>query len=125
MDLDDFIAESLMQIAKGVHGARTNFSKEASQIAVINPKWGEQRDHSVYTSEVSFDIAISVTEQTERGGKVGLKVVALEIGGVKGSTFENSRINRISFKVPVYFAQTEIVDAAPRDVQPAISSNAE
>ena len=124
MNLDDFISESLSQVMKGIDNAQKNLSTGNPLIGYINPKWGEEKDHASYTAEVTFDIAISVTEQKESEGKVGVKVVALEIGGGKEVSIENSRVSRISFKVPVYFPHMVVTDAPPRHAQLTNSPNA-
>ena len=125
MKLDEFICDSLSQIMTGLYIAQDKLKLGDKRIGFINPKWGSEKDHAVYTTEVAFDIAISVTEQNDTGGKVQLKVVAIGIEGGKEISIENSRVSRISFKVPVYFPHIEVIGALPIHSKITMPTNAE
>ena len=110
MNLDAFISESLLEVLKGIKDAQEITNKRGAGVGVINPKWGNETDHYNYESEVAFDIAISATEQKSGGGKAGIKVVAIELGGGGNVSIENSHVSRISFKLRVAFPSVAVVD---------------
>ena len=110
MNLDEFIRESLLEVLRGIKEAQKITNEQGAGVGVINPKWGQEKDHHKYVSEVAFDIAISAAEQTSRGGKAGLRVVALEIHGGGDASYEASRVSRISFKLPVAFPSVAVTD---------------
>ena len=117
MNLDEFIKESLLQLLKGVKEAQENSEDNGKVLGIINPKWGEDKDYHKYTSEVVFDIAISVVEQKDTGGKASVKVPVFEIGGGREVSLESSSVSRVSFKLPVSFRVVPVpdVDALPEN----------
>ena len=117
MNLDEFIKESLLQILKGIREAQKETENQGNETGVINPKWGEEKDYYKYKSEVAFDIAISAVDKTGGGGKAGVRVLALEIGGGGEVSHESSRVSRVSFKLPVSFRVVPVIgaEASPRD----------
>ncbi|WP_448568904.1 hypothetical protein [Thalassotalea ganghwensis] len=108
MDLKDFVAESLIQIAQGV---------SESQLAVknlgglVNPairvhKQGDSHVSSLPNGQniyiVDFNVAISVAENTGTEADGKLKVASvLSIGGGVKSSETNSTLSKVSFKVPL------------------------
>lgn len=110
MNLDVFIRESLLEVLKGIKTAQEITNEQGAGVGVINPKWGNEKDHYRYESEVAFDIAISVTEQKSGGGKAGIKVVGLELGGGGDVSIENNHVSRLSFKLRVAFPSVAVTD---------------
>ncbi len=86
MELEDFISKTLVDVVSAVKKANA----ETGGGVQFQLRSGE---------EVSFDIAITVTEgaKTEKGG--GIKVYALNIGGEKSNTSANEHVSRIKFKI--------------------------
>ena len=115
MNLDEFISESLMQILQGIRTAQQNTNEMGPGIGIINPKWGTAPDHATYISEVGFDIAISAVDQQTGGGKAGLKVLSVEVGGARETSTERSSVSRVSFRLPVSFPAVTVTDVPPRD----------
>lgn len=118
MDLQSFIQASIVQIANGIAGA----NGELKQIgAVVNPRnlypdkngapnygyIGSKGDAPRLVEFVEFDVAISVSQESEKGGNIGLMVGALGIGVGGKSADENSSVSRIKFKLPVAWPTAE------------------
>ncbi|MEO6332501.1 MAG: hypothetical protein ABIP09_08135 [Gemmatimonadaceae bacterium] len=99
MDLATFVAETLSEIQKGVASA-IEATKEVK--GVINPVFGTADDVGrEHVKEVSFDVAVTVSEKS--GGSVGggIKVVGLKIGGELSEGSESSHVSRVQFSVPL------------------------
>lgn len=108
MELNKFISESLKSIISGINDAQ-DFAKDNG--AIINPdlrKWDydkmfsierHREDGFVAVYKVDFDIAVSATDEKSSGGKAGLNVYSLSLGGNKSKTEQNETISRIKFSV--------------------------
>jgi hypothetical protein len=86
MELEQFITATLKDI---VHGLK-NANKELG---------GSDKFKIIHHGEVSFDIAITVTEESAGGGEAGIHVYALKLGGKKENSSINENVSRIKFKV--------------------------
>ena len=113
MNLDDFIKDSLLQVLKGIKDAQDISNKQGPGTGAINPKWGKDKDYHRYTSEVGFEIAISATKQSDKGGQAGITVVALDIRGEGKQTAKSSHVSRVSFKVPIALPAVIVADSCP------------
>ena len=118
MDLEDFVASSLQQIAEGIIQANGALSDTD---AIVSPKdvvvnseasqaYGRTRginkkpgDGSRIVEKVSFDVAVTVQEGTKTDA--GIKVSVMSIGVGVGGESENlsGSESRISFSVPMVF----------------------
>ncbi len=97
MDLETFIAETLRQIVKGVKTAQEHEDCKGGQ---INPYL--DRERSISIKQIEFDVALTVTEGTEKQGKGNLGIASVfGVGGQASSTSANSSVSRIKFEVPV------------------------
>ncbi|WP_297780677.1 trypco2 family protein [uncultured Roseovarius sp.] len=90
MDLSEFVAETLVEIEKGVRSARSQSTGPWIALGNVGmqPVWGAEK--------VTFEVA--VTTSAEGGG--GIKVFSF--GEVKGGVSREA-VNRITFNVPVFF----------------------
>ncbi len=108
MELKDFVAETLVEIQQGVQEAIKR-TTELKTNGVINPVWGSSRDvNADHIREVTFDIAVTVSDKS--GGKVGggIKVVGLSLGSDVSQSEERSHISRIQFAVRMVHPVTEV-----------------
>jgi len=99
MDLSEFIADTILQIQQGVSLA---IERTADVKGAVNPVWGTNEDISeAHVREVTFDIAVTVSDT--RSGKAGgeIKVVGIGIGGDRSRAEETSHVSRIQFSVPI------------------------
>jgi hypothetical protein len=100
MDLAEFVAESLVQIAKGVAAANLALKSESDMLLqrqhFVIPM-GEQKDRN--GGRIEFDVA--VTTKVEGNGKSGAKfklaIIEAELGGSGGGSRE--QVSRIKFSV--------------------------
>ncbi len=105
MDLEAFVAETLRQIIKGVETAQQH---EDCKRAKINPRanvhqWSTGNTIAVdpASRQVEFDVAVTVTEGSEKKGGIGVFTGVFGIGGQASSNAANSSDSRIKFSVPV------------------------
>lgn len=100
MDLETFIAETLRQIVNGVQTAQLHEDcKEARINSLSAPGYVGPLPKP---TQVDFDVAITVSEGTEKQGKGNIGVASyFGIGGQARSTTGNSSVSRIKFSIPV------------------------
>jgi hypothetical protein len=114
MDLKTFVSTTLIEIVEGVDLAiKTITAKETN--AKINPI----SPHLLHsgTKDVAFDVAVTVTDSSEGGGRAGIKVASfLEIGGEGKKTVTSEAVSRIQFVVPLAVSSTPALSskATPR-----------
>ena len=108
MDLQDFVAQTLLQIAAGVKLAQEG-AKDLG--AEVNPHlnggpverasqgflWASGRAVQV----VQFDVALTVVEGTGTKGGIGVFAGAINIGSAGQSSTENRSVSHIKFAVPL------------------------
>ena len=103
MTLQQFISETMVQIAAGVAEARK--LQEGVGVYTHVP---DGNTRSLLTSigraafMVEFDVAVTATDKAELGGKAGVSVVQVFIaGGEHKQTTEHSSMSRVKFTVPI------------------------
>lgn len=120
MDICEFIKETIRQVCDGVFAA----SLECSQSGVIvNPtiSVGENGEYFIprnpslvamqrRVQKIDFDIAVEVTETTEKSGQAGVAIHVISGKGnyTKGQT--SSTTSRISFSVPICLPTQDCFD---------------
>jgi len=90
MELKDFVSQTITSIIEGVREAQAS----AQDGAYVNPVMAAR--------PIEFDVAVTVTETTEKKGGGGIAVagfIKAEGGGLTSSA--NSSVSRIKFHVPV------------------------
>ena len=115
MDLQNFITQTLVQIAKGVEGASAEL-KDSS--AIVNPRnvsGTHNANSNVYgyldenkkfyraVQQIEFDVAVVASKGTETKGGIGIMVGSIGLGSHGKSDAENSSHSRIKFKIPMVF----------------------
>jgi hypothetical protein len=100
MKLDQFVSDTLIEIMTGVADAQHRWATGGKK-GTINPVWGGYEKGQQAVREVTFDVAVTVSESTN--GKVdgGIKVVGVGVEAGLNKKAENSNVSRISFSVPV------------------------
>jgi hypothetical protein len=91
MDIKEFVSESLKQIIEGVIEVQT-YAK--SRNAVVVP-------YSDRYKKVDFDIAVTVVEGKETGGKAGISVWSIGAGVTGKSESSSNTTSRIKFEIPL------------------------
>jgi len=113
MNLTEFVSSSLKQIIDAVadcaqyaesKGAAINPSTlewrtDQGQVIVYDEKTG------LISSNVEYDVALTISEGGENKGEAGIKVFGATLGfsGSTARTTENQSISRIKFTIPVVF----------------------
>ncbi|MEZ9418552.1 hypothetical protein BCS96_11445 [Vibrio breoganii] len=103
MELDKFVAETLIAISRGVERAQ----QDATQNADINPsshgsaasKVMVVRESGKRIQSIEFDVALTVEDTAEGEGKI--TVFGSNIGG--GKVNKETLTSRVSFSVPMAF----------------------
>jgi hypothetical protein len=102
MELQNFVAETLKQVAAGIKDAQA-----ADTGAWICPPLGSNESgkaverESVAVQFVQFDVAVTVEDQSsvQAGGRI--KVLSFAMGAEGTDASKNSQISRIRFQIPV------------------------
>ena len=103
MELQEFVADALDQIAGGVFDAIRR-QDEAGGVARIAPimQHGRTIDWSAHVHNIDFDLAVTVTSKVTAEGKAGGTVLTVLNLGVEGAgSRESSMVNRVKFSVPL------------------------
>ena len=105
MELREFVRSTLLEIVSGVSDAQEALI-EAGSTAVVNAlAAGNLKVHSrrglPLLQMIEFDVALTVTETTEKGIGGRLSIAAASIGTQRGASVENSEVSRVRFQVPV------------------------
>lgn len=108
MDLQDFVAQTLIQISSGVKQAQAEAMKVGAE---VNPHltggpterasqgflWASGRAVSV----VHFDVALTIVEGTGTKGGIGVFAGAVNLGSSGQSSSENRSVSHVKFSVPL------------------------
>lgn len=118
MNLEDFIAQSLSQIAKGIEKANVELSDSLATVSPRgikdvqqNNRYGSLKiDDETFLKvhEIKFDVAVTVAEGSEARGGVGLTVGAITLGVSGKDNHTNTSVSRIQFSVPMVLPQAEV-----------------
>jgi hypothetical protein len=104
MDLETFIAETLRQIVKGVKIAQQHEDCAGAKIVphtIENKRGGTTRYLAEGVQGIDFDVAVTVTEGSEKKGGIGVLTGVLGIGGQASTNAAIGSVSRIKFSVPV------------------------
>jgi hypothetical protein len=110
MDLQQFVKETLVQIARGIEDAGTEFQKSNLK-SKINPMphFTGKAVRELKTSTIEFDVAVTANEQTTAGGSAGITVAGLLGAGLKSEqASQNQSISRVKFLVDMLQPSTPI-----------------
>jgi hypothetical protein len=116
MELRDFVSETILQIVNGVMDAQ---SRVDSPGVIISPKistnlnyasdhgylWAGSADKGGYAQILKFDVALTVSEGTDKKAGIGVFAAAVSIGGSGSSSATQSSVSRIQFSVPLVLPQ--------------------
>ncbi len=103
MNIQQFVSETLKQVIDGVQEAQQHAKGKEAAVAPYHN----------YQNEVVFDIAVTVTEGKETGGKAGLTVWGVGAGVSGKSESSSSTVSRIKFSVAVDLPQGSDADELP------------
>jgi len=124
MELDEYVAETLRQIIKGVEKVQGEITQDSTNAnsAAVSPMLGNFTRNSemmaalgvlAQTADgrlvqfVDFDIAVTVQDSVSGGGSAKLAVGVLNIGGGGETSGATGKENRVKFRVPVVLPASE------------------
>ena len=104
--LEDFVAETLIQIVRGAARAQ----KALGTTAAINPpktspkfKSPGERVEKHESRAVDFDVQIVAADNSETKGNAGVSISVLTLGTQGQSSSRNESVNRVQFSIPLTF----------------------
>ena len=100
MELKEFISSTLSEIQEGVQMAIDKTIK-GKVSGAINPNFESSNRDKSLIQNISFDIAVTVSDEEKAGINGGIKVVGISLGGQDNVTSSTSRVSRIQFSIPV------------------------
>jgi hypothetical protein len=122
MNLEDFVATTLTQIAAGIAKAQ---DQAASTGAWINPAGGIRKDKDMaviqidtnafaYLEQVEFDVAVTAATDQTAHAEGGIKVMGLQLGAGGEANYLNSSVSRVKFSIPVSWPADRDTDLEKR-----------
>jgi len=103
MELEEFIRKTLVSIANGLESTNKelkNKSTDSRATYMIEPSsW--HREKNSEKGFISFDIAVTVSKESKKSGKGGLKIYVADLAGEKGSKISENSISRIKFHIAI------------------------
>lgn len=122
MELKEFIKETISAISSGLKESQDELKSAG---VIINPKYTVKNETRHYlaneqdflgkteVTELFFDVAVEVSESSSGKSGIGISKV-IEAGKSKSTEDSNSKMNRISFKVPLLFPPGNPEQKTPR-----------
>lgn len=104
MELQEFITQTLVDIASGVKGAQEQVGELGGKInpdSVVGDGVTRQFNSKQSVIFIDMNIALSVEEQTKKGSAIGVISGALSLGATKGKSDIHSNVTSIKFSVPM------------------------
>ena len=103
MELKDFIERSLIDIAESVMAANNNLKNKTGKnksFRLVKGYEGYLKDlQTKNPGFVDFDVAVTVKNEKNKGGKLGLQIKIVEIGGTLSKSTSSEQVSRIRFSV--------------------------
>jgi hypothetical protein len=101
MELQEFIKNSLIGIKNGVHAANLELAKQENKVlgqdAAAYFVLESSRDNA--QNYITFDVAVTVSQESKKSGGGGVRVAVVNIGGEIGNIKSQENISRIKFCV--------------------------
>ena len=112
MQLDEYIKETLVQIAKGVKGASNEVEELGGRVnpAKIHTDYSNNGLGKISSNDsevrpdkqtIKFDIALQVKETSDVDASAKAKLAVFSIGGGVKSADESQVAHRVQFEIPV------------------------
>ena len=112
MDVEEFVKETLRQIASGVKSAQPHVDRLGGVVVPRVEGFGQLESAEF----VEFDVAVTVSKSSEKGGKLEIAGFSfVKGGGGAGSQTAEQFTSRVRFKVPILLPSGDVaeVDAPP------------
>lgn len=102
MELEEFIKTTLVNIKNGIHQANIELAKQEEKTLGVDYS-------SVFVMEahnrekgygyITFDVAVTVSQESEKTGGGGLKIAIASLGGEISDIKSQEHISRIKFHI--------------------------
>ena len=108
MELRDFVAQTLIQIAEGIAGARDHLDKAGADAAINTGRVYPNDEPIMPERAVAFDVALTVIEESSTSEKTsaGGKASIISVASIKGSIDAGNEglnrtetVSRVKFEV--------------------------
>jgi Trypsin-co-occurring domain 2 len=114
LNLKEFITETISAIAEATSDLQAKYASEGILINPPAPQSGGpvyQPGSPNYTmrrvQNIQFDVAVTAASETAGGGKAGIKVLSMEIGGSGERTTSSEQVSRVKFEIPLTLKPSE------------------
>jgi hypothetical protein len=119
MNLQQFISETLVQIAKGIEEANVQLKDSKAKVNPPGIATGGESNSAIYgflaedepdkfrkvVESIDFDVAVYAVEGTETKGGIGIMVGTIGLGSHGKNEAGKSSESRIKFRVPMVLPQ--------------------
>ena len=104
MELKEFVTGAILDIIEGVREAQEKNTTDA----IINSPTFEDQPGPRKLMDITFDVAISAAEITEKGRGLGVSAARTVYGVFKRERkTEESSVSRVQFTIPVRFPSSK------------------
>jgi len=123
MNLQDFITETLVQIARGIEQAAEQLKGTKGLVNPRNVNTSTYAESGIYgfvdteqtfhkaVQKIEFDVAVTASTGTATKGGIGIMVGAIGLGSQRQSEAQHSSVSRLKFVVPMVLP----LENAPHD----------
>ena len=113
MNIQEFLKETLVQISKGIEEAQNELTDSGGRVnpalstgqSTLQNKGGLVTKQGNLVYDVNFDIAISVSDETDTKAGAGIFVASIGVGVQTADSYSSSKVSRIQFKVPISYPE--------------------
>lgn len=111
MELNEFISNTLMQIAEGVQLSQKRFAELGG---AVNPSHLQQvsgdipygkdvavRGYAKILCNVQFEVSLTSDNTTNTNGGIAVLFGAFSLGGKQGTESKDVALNRVKFNIPI------------------------
>ena len=102
MELEEFIQRTLISIRNGLRGANEEIAKlEGGKLGMDQSALFQLESHGGQAgkSYINFDIAVTVSKETQKTGSGGMKIAVVNIGGEVNDIGKQEYVSRIKFSL--------------------------
>jgi hypothetical protein len=101
MNLEDFVADVIGQLQRGVQKAIDD-NKGIGKVNAIVMHSDGSSDWNSSIRNIEFDISVTASEKAAEGGHVGVHVYVLKGEAGASKAQENTMVNKIRFTIPIF-----------------------
>ncbi|EKO3860424.1 MULTISPECIES: hypothetical protein [Vibrio harveyi group] len=114
MKLDKYVEETIKQVISGVQAAKTFGDQNGAKVNPATATFKSENSTIIYCyetgvpiQEISFDVAVSVSESSSEQSTPEITVGSITTAGSGMTDSQSSSLNRIKFSIPVLLPVSE------------------